>query len=119
MHITTLEDLFLNPGFLFVFCALLMTIANVVVGVSMLPADMRKRRYRLHRYVFYSAIFCYLCFLGWNHFYRGENNLINYIVFIYFAVIIPISRRANVTAHAIISSVGLVLLTLVGILHMG
>jgi hypothetical protein len=119
MHITTLEDLFLNPGFLFVFCALLMTIGNVIVGVSMLPQDMRKKRYDLHRYVFYFVLISYLCFLGWNHFYQGKNGLINYLVFIYFAFIIPISRRANVTAHAIISSVGLVLLTVVGILHMG
>ena len=119
MHITTLEDLFLNPGFLFVFCALLLTICNVMVGVSMLPEDMRKKRYNLHRYVFHSILICYLCFLGWNHFYQGKNGPINYLVFIYFALIIPLSRKANVTAHAIISSVGLVLLTLVGILHMG
>ena len=72
MHITTLEDLFLNPGFLFVFCALLLTIANVMVGVSMLPKDMRKKRYVLHRYVFYAVLICYLGFLGWNHFYQEQ-----------------------------------------------
>jgi NhaP-type Na+/H+ or K+/H+ antiporter len=119
MHITTLEDLFLNPGFLFIFCALLMTVSNVMVGVSMLPADMRKKRYNLHRYVFYSVLICYLCFLGWNHFYQDKNSLLNYLVFVYFALIIPLSRRANVTAHAIIASVGLVLLALAGVLHMG
>ncbi len=119
MHITTLEDLFLNPGFLFVFCALLMTISNVMVGVSMLPEDMRKKRYNLHRYVFYSVLISYLCFLGWNHFYQDKNSLVNYLVLIYFTLIIPLSRKANVTAHAIISSVGLVLLTLVAILHTG
>lgn len=119
MHITTLEDLFLDPGFLFVFCALLLTISNVLVGVSMLPEDMRRKRYNLHRYVFYSVLICYLCFLGWDHFYQENNSLINYLVFIYFALVIPISRKASVTAHAIISSVGLVLLTLVGVLHMG
>ena len=119
MHTTTLEELFLNPGFLSVFFAILITIANVLIGVSILLEDKRRKRYKIHRYVFFSVLVCYLYFLGWNHYYHGENSLINYIVFIYFAFIIPISRKANIKAHAIVASVGLVLLTLVAVLHLG
>ena len=119
MHTTTLEDLFLNPGFLSVFFAILITIANVLIGVSILPEDKRRKRYKLHRHVFFTVLICYLFFLGWNHYYHGKNSFINYIVFFYFAAIIPLSRKANVTAHAIVSSVGLVLLTLVGALYLG
>jgi hypothetical protein len=38
------------------------------------------------------------------------NSLFNYIVMAYFLIVIPLSRKWNVTAHAIIASVGLVLL---------
>lgn len=119
MQPTTLEDLFLNPGFLTIFFAILATITNVMVGVSMLPEDKRRKRYKLHLYVFFFVLVCYLYFLAWNHFVNGKNLLFNYAVLLYFAVVIPLSRRANVTAHAIIASVGLVLLTVVALLQVG
>ena len=46
---TTLEDLFSSINFLTIFIAFLLTIVNVMVGVSMLPSDNRKKRYLLHR----------------------------------------------------------------------
>ena len=119
MQPTTLEDLFLNPGFLAIFIAILTTIGNVMVGVSMLPEDQRRKRYKLHLYVFFAVLSCYLCFLVWNHFVHGKNLLFDYAVFLYFVIVIPLSRRASVTAHAIIASVGLVLLTVVAFFHMG
>ncbi|GJL78137.1 MAG: hypothetical protein NPINA01_11260 [Nitrospinaceae bacterium] len=119
MQSTTLGELFFNPGFLSIFFAILVTIANVMIGVSMLPADKRRKRYKFHRYVFFAVLLIYGYFLAWNHFSLGKNSLLNFFVFVYFACIIPLSRKANVTAHAIISSVGLVLLTLVAVLHMG
>ena len=119
MQPTTLEDLFLNPGFLAIFFAILDAIVNVMVGVSMLPEDKRRKRYKHHLFVFFTVLACYLFFLIWNHFAYGNNSLLNYFVFIYFAVIIPLSRRANVTSHAIIASVGLVRLTVTALLHLG
>ena len=90
-----------------------------MVGVSMLPKDKRRKRYKLHLYVFFAVLACFLYFLAWNYFAHGQNRLMNYAVFLYFAVIIPLSRSANVTAHAIIASVGLVLLTVTALLHVG
>ena len=119
MQPTTLEDLFLNPGFLAVFFAILATISNVMVGVSMLPDDKRRKRYKVHLYVFFAVLASYLFFLIWNHFAYGTNSLFNYFVFIYFFAIIPLSRKANVTSHAIIASVGLVLLAVTALLHLG
>lgn len=119
MQPTTLEDLFLNPGFLAIFIAILITIGNVMVGVSMLPEDKRRKRYKLHLYVFFIVLACILCFLAWNYFVAGKNLLFDYVVFLYFAVVIPLSRRASVTAHAIIASVGLVLLTVTAFLNVG
>ncbi len=119
MQPTTLADLFLNPGFLAIFISILITIGNVMVGVSMLPEDIRRKRYKLHLYVFFIVLVCILCFLIWKHFVDEENLLFNYFVFLYFAVVIPLSRRASVTAHAIIASIGLVLLTVVAFLQVG
>jgi len=93
MQPTTLEGLFLNPGFLAIFFAILTTIANVMVGVSMLPEDKRRKRYKFHLYVFFAVLACYLFFLIWNHFVYGKNSLLNYAVFIYFTAIIPSAKK--------------------------
>jgi hypothetical protein len=119
MQPTTLEGLFLNPGFLAVFIAILTTIGNVMVGVSMLPEDRRRKRYKLHLYVFFFVLACYLFFLAWNHFVNGKDSLFDYTVLFYFVVVIPFSRRASVTAHSIIASVGLVLMTVAAFLQVG
>jgi len=119
MQPTTLEGLFLNPGFLAIFIAILTTIGNVMVGVSMLPEDRRRKRYKLHLYVFVVVLACFLYFLVWNYFVHGKNLLYNYVAFLYFAIVIPLSRRASVTAHAIIASVGLVLLTVAAFFQVG
>jgi hypothetical protein len=119
MQPTTLEDLFLNPGFLAIFFAILTTIGNVMVGVSMLPEDQRRKRYQLHLYVFFFVLAGYLFFLAWNHFVNEKNSFFDYAVLFYFSVVIPLSRRASVTAHAIIASVGLVLMTVAAFLQVG
>lgn len=116
MPTTTLADLFFNPGFISIFLAILMAVANIMIGVSMLPGDHGRKRYKLHRRVFFSVLVCFLFFLGWNR-VSGENSPFNYFVLIYFSLIIPISVKTDVTAHAIIASVGLVLLTLAAVLH--
>ncbi len=85
----------------------------------MLPEDKRRKRYKLHLYVFFAVLVCILGFLIWNYIVHGKNLLFNYAVFLYFAVVIPLSRRTSVTAHAIIASVGLVLLTVTAFLQVG
>ena len=43
--------MFASSSFLTIFFAFLLTIVNVMVGVSMLPSDNRKKRYLLQRVV--------------------------------------------------------------------
>ncbi|MFQ5450131.1 MAG: hypothetical protein ACE5E9_05850 [Nitrospinaceae bacterium] len=118
MQATTLEGLFLQPGFISIFLAILVTIANILIGVSILPDDKREKGYRLHRNVFFVILVCYLMFLVITHQDEGNRGL-NYFVLFYISIIIPLSRRANVKAHAILASIGLVLLTLVATLYIG
>ncbi|MZH15246.1 MAG: hypothetical protein F3742_10815 [Nitrospinae bacterium] len=109
---TTLEGLFSSPSFLTVFFAFLLTIANVMVGVSMLPSDNRKKRYLLHRIVYGAVIVSFILFLVQKHF-ESKNSILNYTVFAYLLLVVPLSRRLNVTLHAVISSIALVLTGLV------
>ena len=109
---TTLEGLFASSSFLTIFFAFLLTIVNVMVGVSMLPSDNRKKRYLLHRVVYGAIILSFTLFLIQKYF-ESENSILNYTIFLYMVLIVPLSRRLNVTLHAIISSIALVLIGLV------
>jgi uncharacterized membrane protein len=114
---TTLEDLFSSPGFLAIFFALLLTIANIIVGVSILPSDKREKGYRLHRLLFGAVITSYALFLF--HLYQIERvSIFAYLVFGYLLLAVPFTRRLNVTLHAVIASIGLVLITVVAAINL-
>ena len=83
-----------------------------MVGVSMLPSDNRKKRYKLHRIVYGGIMLSFLLFLILKHL-DSKNSILNYSVFCYLFLIVPLSRRLNITLHAVISSIGLVLVGLV------
>lgn len=109
MQATSLSDIFSHPSFLTILATILIVIANIMIGVSMLPRDVRQKRYKLHRIVYGAVIISFGVFLFVTHRSLG-NSIFNYFVMGYFLTVIPLSRKWNVTAHAIISSVGLVLL---------
>lgn len=109
MQATSLGDIFSHPSFLTILATILIVIANIMVGVSMLPRDVRQKRYKLHRVVYGAALISLATFLVVTHRLLG-NSLFNYLVMAYFLTVVPLSRKWNVTAHAIVSSVGLVLL---------
>ena len=114
---TTLEDLFSSPGFLAIFLTILLTIANIMVGVSILPSDKREKGYRLHSLLFGAVVAGYVLFLF--HLYQSNrNSVFAYLVFAYLIFAVPLARRINVTLHAIIASVGLVLITVVAAINL-
>ena len=109
MQATSLSEIFSHPSFLTILATILIVIANIMIGVSMLPKDIRQKRYKLHRIVYGAVIISFGVFLFVTHQSLG-NSIFNYFVLGYFLTVIPLSRKWNVTAHAIIASVGLVLL---------
>tara|TARA_B100000686_G_C16268521_1_gene702854 strand:+ start:244 stop:600 length:357 start_codon:yes stop_codon:yes gene_type:complete len=109
---TTLEDLFSSPGFLAIFFAILLTIGNIIVGVSILPQDKREKGYLVHSLLFGAILISYTLFLFYL-FQRGRMLLFPGLVFAYLLFAVPLSRKMNVTLHAIIASLGLVLITTV------
>ncbi len=109
MQATRLSEIFSHPSFLTILVTILIVIANIIVGVSMLPRDVRRKRYQLHRIIYGTVLISFGGFLFVTHRLIG-NALFNYGVMIYFLTVIPLSRRWNITAHAIMASIGLVLL---------
>jgi len=109
MQATSLGEIFSHPSFLTILATILIVIANIMIGVSMLPKDKRQKRYKLHRTVYLAVLVSLGTFLLVTHRMLG-NALYNYCVLGYFLTVIPISSKLNVTAHAILSSIGLVLL---------
>ena len=110
MKTATLGGLFLEPSFIFIFLTVLLTITNILIGVSMLPQDKRKKRFKIHRLTYYTVVICYGMFLWASHYSLTKHGWLNYTVLTYFLFVIPITRKINITLHAILASVGLVLL---------
>jgi len=115
MQVHTLEDLFSQPGFICIFLVILITIGNIMVGVSILPADQRKKRFLLHRYT-YLAVVLLFCLFMWYQYKDSSYTPFSIFVFVYFLTVIPWSQKINVTGHSILASIGLVLLTVVAFL---
>lgn len=112
MRVTTLSGLFADLSFIFITLTILAVIANILIGVSMLPQDKRKKGYKFHSIVYYVVLICYSMFL-WQIYPNAKSGWFNYIVLAYFLFIIPITRKINITLHAVFASVGLVLLMVV------
>ncbi|MFT4577570.1 MAG: hypothetical protein ACI9UO_000383 [Nitrospinales bacterium] len=117
MQPTTLEDLFVSPSFLSIFFAFLLTIANVMIGVSMLPSDDHRKRYRLHKIIYGAVLASFFLFLVLKHF-DNQESILSYTVFGYLLLVVPLSKRLNITLHAVISSIALVLVGLVSFLNL-
>jgi hypothetical protein len=109
MQRATLGALFLDPSFIIIFFVILGTVANILIGVSMLPQDKRKKRFKIHRLIFYFVVISYGIFLWASH-SPTTNEWFKYIVLAYFLFVIPKTRRINITFHAILASFGLILL---------
>jgi uncharacterized membrane protein len=109
MQKTTLEGLFSDPSFITILVVILLTVANILVGVSMLPHDNRKKYFKVHRLIFCFVVLFYGLFLWISH-SQGNNEWFKFIVLAYFIVVIPITQKINITFHAILASLGLILL---------
>ncbi len=112
MQPQTLGELFSHPTFLTLLLMILLVIGNIMIGVSMLPRDQRRRLYRVHRLVYLLVMCSFTLFLFMS--YQNESlDSLTLFAFAYFLVVVPVTRRIHETLHAILASVGLVLLVIV------
>ena len=110
MQYATLNELFSRPVFLCLFLAIIVALLNVVVGTTVQARN--KRLKDLHRYLYYAVTAGYLLFLVFNY---SQNNWIEYAVMLYLLIVVPWIRGITVTHHAILSSLGLILLLLIAL----
>ncbi len=109
MQATTLEGLFSDQSFITIFIVILFTVINILVGVSIFPQDKRGNGFKVHRFIFFLILVTYGLFLWVSH-NNYKNNWFNYLILAYFMFVIPITRKINITFHAILASLGLILL---------
>ncbi len=112
MQPQTLGQLFGQPGFLLLLVSILLVIGNIMVGVTMLPKDKRKRLYWTHRMVYLMVMLSYVVFMILSYREKGLD-VLAIIAFVYFLLVVPLTRRVDETLHAILASVGLVMLVIV------
>jgi len=64
---------------------------------------------RAHRFLYFAILFSLAFYLILNQVHLG-NSVWDYLVFLYFITVIPISKRWDVLAHAFFALVGLTFL---------
>lgn len=64
---------------------------------------------RAHRFLYFAILFSLVFYLILNQVHLG-NSVWDYLVFLYFITVIPISKRWDVLAHAFFALVGLTFL---------
>ena len=109
MQATTLKGLFLDPSFVIILFVILCTVVNILIGVSIITEDKRKKGFKVHRLIFSFVVLGYGMFL-WVSYSPTKNEWFEYAVLMYFLFVIPMTRRINITFHAILASLGLILL---------
>ena len=72
---------------------------------------------RTHRFLYFAILFSLGCFLILNGVHLG-NSIWDYLVFIYFITVIPLSKRLDVLAHAFFTLMGLTFLPVLILLQL-
>jgi len=112
MQASTLGEFFAYPNIFTLFLTILVCIGNIFIGVNILQKGKRKKGFLAHKICFWCVIVLYGVFLFYNHKFLG-NNFFDWFVLFYFVMVVQWSRKINVTLHAIIASIGLVMLIIV------
>lgn len=110
MPSSSVSEIFFLPAFSCLFLIFIIALINVFVGINIHPQH--KRQKDLHRYLYYAVVAGYLIFLAINY---SQSNWIEYAVLLYLLIIVPWTRGVNATQHAILSSLGLVLLAVMAL----
>ncbi|KMP11025.1 hypothetical protein UZ36_05785 [Candidatus Nitromaritima sp. SCGC AAA799-C22] len=106
-----------SPSLIWLLPAIGFHILNLAVGAFMAFRKKSPGVLKIHRFLFYGILICLFNFLVINQ-VHGENTVWDYLVFLYFIIVIPTSKRWDDLIHAFIALIGLVLLPLLIVLQM-
>ncbi|MFQ5449679.1 MAG: hypothetical protein ACE5E9_03570 [Nitrospinaceae bacterium] len=112
-----IEKITASPSLPWVFTAIGFHVINAFLGTFMAFVDRTDLLVKIHRWVYISVLVSLAGFLVLNHIHSA-NTPWDYLIFIYFITIIPISKRWDVLVHALFSIVGLTLLPVLILLQL-
>ena len=94
-----------------IFAAMGFYLINIFLGLYIGFQNKTSQTLKSHKYLFYAIAFCMIYFLIMNQMHH-ENTWIDYAVVVYIIGLVPFSKRWDVLIHALIATVGLILLPL-------
>ena len=106
-----------SPSLIWVVSAICFQIINVLLGAFMAFQRKGPGLISAHRFLYCAIIFCLSMFLIMNQVHLG-NSVWDYLVFIYFITVIPLSKKWDVLAHAFIALMGLTFLPVLILLQL-
>ncbi len=105
-----------SPSLVWLAVAIGFYIINIFLGLFMAFRKKTAQSLKIHRFLFYTIVFCLGYYLLMNQ-THDENTLLDYLVCLYFITIVPYSKRWDVLIHAFIAAIGLTLLPLLIVLR--
>ena len=106
-----------SPSLIWLLPAIGFHVVNIFMGVFMAFQKKTPAIVRVHSFLYYGVLLSLVNFLIMNQ-VHGENTIWDYLVFVYFITVVPISKRWDVMIHAFVSLIGLTLLPLLIVLQM-
>ncbi len=105
-----------SPSLSWIVGAICLQIINIFLGLAMAFLQKRMQFRRVHLIIYLGVTVCLATFLITNGIH-SKNSIWDYLVGLYFFILIPISRRWDIMVHALITIVGLTLLPLLILLQ--
>ena len=115
METTLIPKITSSPSLIWVLAAIGFYILNIFMGLFMAFRKKTAQSLKIHRLLFYTIAFCLVYYLIMNQ-THDDNTLLDYLVCLYYIIIVPFSKRWDVLVHAFIGAMGLILLPLLIIL---
>ena len=106
-----------SPSLVWVVSAICFQMINVLLGAFMAFQHKSPVLIRAHRFLYFAVLFSLGFFLVMNGVHLG-NSIWDYLVFIYFITVIPLSKKWDVLAHAFFALMGLTFLPVLILLQL-
>ena len=106
-----------SPSLPWVFTAIGFHIVNIFLGAYIGFFKRTKPLLRTHLAGYVAVVACFLGFLILQRLHSGIT-VWEILIFLYFIIVIPLSKRWDVLLHAFLSIVGLTLLPVLVLLHL-
>ena len=116
MDATLIPKITSSPSLIWIVSAIGFYIINIFLGLFMAFRKRTAQSLKIHRFLFYTIVFCLGYYLLMNQ-VHDENSWLDYLICLYFITLVPYSKRWDILVHAFVAVVGLTLLPLLIVLR--